>query len=95
VSNDSNKSKKPKVTTDELTKIVNESVMGVLAALYETKIVKKVSIRNVMILFGTKENLNEFNDDYINFDSKEFQHNYKVYKKKQLQEIMNKIIDLL
>jgi len=67
------------ITDINLSENLTHSVMGVLAAIYESNIIARVNIRDVLKLYGLP---NEDSDDqWVEFKNARFQQDYKVYVK--------------
>ena len=72
----------PDITFDnneELVVHVTQSLMGVLVAVYESKLIAKVNMNDVLRLYGMEPE----EEQWIVFKSKEFQKDYKHYKYNQ------------
>lgn len=66
---------------EEIHKLIESTLMGVLAALYESNVVKRVNMGKVVSLFGLDDS--DMENTWINFDDPGFLKSYVRYKEKQ------------
>ena len=66
---------------DDLTQSVQRSMMGVLVALYEGKLLTKVRMSDVLRLYGYEDEV-DAQDEWIDFNSPKWHADYLAYKKR-------------
>ncbi len=73
-----------KAREELLTEMVKSSMMGVLSALYEGQVVKRVNLGAVMALYGLTDP--KFEKIWVEFSGAEFQRYYKEFKNNPAQQ---------
>jgi len=68
----------------ELHELIETTLMSVLAALFESNVVKRVNMGKVVSLFGL--DYPDLNDTWISFDDPEFLIGYSKFKVNQLMD---------
>ena len=79
------------VTDKEIHILVKSTLMHILCALYESKLVKRVNMGRVVRIFGLEDE--ELNNTWVDFADPEFLESYRLYKNKSSGGDVNKKLE--